>query len=165
MKSQFLLSIGVLSLMSLRIASPASFIQNSSFESNYNDTFPHYSGVDSWTGGSGVNDTTADAGGPFQDNGVTPDRDRVAFVQGSSSLSQDISGLNPGKQYWIQFFYNARNCCGGKIDVTTEFGTNILDKIANVKPVGSTNAFNFRNVAFTPDTDSGTLAFNTTANG
>src|SRR5206468_2723817 len=89
-----------------------SFVQNPSFEVNYEVTFPHYGGIDSWVsvGGSGVNQSD----GPFHNPGTPiPDRDRVALKQGSGSLSQDIVGLTTGKRYWIQFFYDARACCPG----------------------------------------------------
>ncbi len=140
----------------------AGFILNPSFESNYNDTWPHYGPIDSWAGGSGVNDTS----GPFHNSGTPiPDQTRAAFMQGSGKLSQDLSGLTPGKQYWIQFFYDARGCCGGTIDLKTKFNDVELDKIANVKPVTGGKPYNFRSVSFKPDTDAGTLTFETVASG
>src|SRR5437867_2989987 len=121
---------GVLLLSFPRLCS-ASLIQNPSFESNYNDVFPHYGSIDSWVGGSGVNENA----GPFHNPGTPiPDRTRVAFVQGSANLSQDIAGLTAGKQYWVQFFYDARNCCGGTIDIVTKFADTELDRIINVRP-------------------------------
>ena len=52
------------------------FVRNPSFESNYNETWPHYSPVDEWPGASGVNDGT----GPFHNTGTpVPDRDRIGF--------------------------------------------------------------------------------------
>src|SRR5205814_1641220 len=97
----------------------ATFVQNPSFESNYDDTFPHYGPIDGWVGGSGVNEDA----GPFHNPGTPiPDRSRIGFKQGSGNLSQDITGLTPGKQYWIQFYYDARNCCvGGTVDIVTKF--------------------------------------------
>src|SRR5262245_1662944 len=82
-----------------------SFVTNPSIEANYNDTYPHYGAIDEWTGGSGVNQ----ADGPFHNNGTpVPDGLRVGFSQGSTTLSQEISGLTPNKQYWIQFQYDSR---------------------------------------------------------
>jgi hypothetical protein len=164
-KNNLVLLATVLSLV-IRPAG-AAFVANPSFESDYNTTWPHYSTIDSWTatGGEGVNDST----GPFHNTGAAiPDRDRVAFLQDSQLLSQGISGLTPGSQYWIQFYYNARNCCGGTMDLKVEFTdangtTTVLDTIPNVP--ASTNAYTFRNVTFTPDTDTGTLIFASVATG
>ncbi len=139
----------------------ATFVQNPSFESNYNDVFPHYGPIDSWVGGSGINENA----GPFHNPGTPiPDRTRVAFIQGSANLSQDIAGLTPGKQYWIQFFYDARNCCGGTIDLVTKFAGTELDRINNVRPALA-NSYSARSVAFVPTSDTGTLTFTTIANG
>lgn len=139
-----------------------SLILNPSFESNYNEASPHYGSVDDWSGGSGVN--LAD--GPFH-NGSTPipDQLQVAFIQGSSTLSQEIFGLQPGKQYWIQFFYDARNCCGGTIDLITQFNGEDLDKVTNVKPATGGAPYHFRNVPFTAIEDFGTVGFTTAASG
>ena len=97
-----------------------------------------------------------------------PDRSRVGFKQGSGDLSQDIAGLTAGKQYWIQFFYDARNCCGGTIDIVTKFpdADTVLDRIANVRPaVLSSKPYYARSVPFVAASDSGTLTFTTTATG
>ncbi|MBL9169416.1 MAG: hypothetical protein JNN07_16875 [Verrucomicrobiales bacterium] len=140
----------------------ASFIQNPSFEANYNATFPSYSSIDSWSGGSGVNQSN----GPFHNGGTPiPDQARVAFLQGSTSLSQAISGLTPGETYWIQFNYDARGCCGGTIDVITKFNDADLDRIVNLRPVTGGKSYLSRNVVFTPDSDAGTLKFTTIAGG
>ncbi|MEO8425778.1 MAG: hypothetical protein ABI651_01570 [Verrucomicrobiota bacterium] len=145
------------------VTGQTAFLQNPSFESNYNDTFPHYSAVDSWNGGSGIDEDA----GPFHNTGTAiPDQLRVAFIQGSDkTMSQDISGLTPGKKYWIQFYYDARNCCGGSINLATKFNDTQLDNIVNIKPAASPLEYYFRSVEFTPDTDSGTLAFATTGDG
>ncbi|MBI4326229.1 MAG: hypothetical protein HY674_13340 [Chloroflexi bacterium] len=139
-----------------------SFVKNPSFESNYNDVFPHYSAVDEWPGASGVNES----GGPFHNGGTPiPDQRRVAFKQGSGDVSQDIVGLTAGKQYWIQFFYDARNCCGGTIDLITKFNGVELDKVANVKPSTGGAPYKFRNVPFKPDVETGTLTLTTVSVG
>lgn len=140
----------------------ASFVLNPSFESNYNPTFPSYGPIDNWSGGSGVNQRN----GPFHNGGTPiPDQARVAFIQGSASLSQTISGLTPGESYWIQFSYDARNCCGGTIDLLTKFNDADLDRIPNVRPITGGNPYLFRNVRFTPDADTGVLKFTTIAGG
>lgn len=140
----------------------ATFVTNPSFESNYNPTFPGYSSIDSWSGGSGVNEKT----GPFHNAGTPiPDRARVAFLQGSSTLKQTITGLTPGEVYWIQFSYDARGCCGGTIDLSTKFGSADLDRIINIKPVSGGKSYLTRSVSFIPDSDTGDLQFATSATG
>src|SRR5437879_5479438 len=96
------LALSALLLFAFQTAWAGAFIQNPSFESNYIDTFPHFGAINAWNGGSGVNDASLDPNGSVQDNAVTPDRDRVAFAEGSLNLSQHVSDLTPGKQYWIQ---------------------------------------------------------------
>src|SRR5687767_3013115 len=114
------------------LAGAASFVANPSFELNYNPTVPGYSSINNWTGGSGVNQST----GPFHNSGTPiPDNVRVAFLQGSGTMSQAISGLTPGKRYWIQFFYDARSCCaGGSVDLSTRWNGALLDTITGVAP-------------------------------
>ncbi len=145
------------------VAVQAGFLQNPSFESNYNDAFPHYGSIDNWTGGSGVNE----GAGPFHNSGTTiPDQARVAFIQGADkTLSQDVTGLVVGKKYWVQFYYDARGCCGGTIDVATKFNGVQIDNVVNVKPAGNPAQYYFRNVEFTAEADSGTLAFVTAGSG
>ena len=67
---------------------------------------------------------------PFADNGKIPDGGRVAFVQSvlgrSGILSQKISGLQPGRQYLVSFWANARTGASAPtlqvfIDSTEEF--------------------------------------------
>ncbi|TMP96861.1 MAG: hypothetical protein E6L09_14365, partial [Verrucomicrobia bacterium] len=134
-------------------------IANSSFEDNSIATFPGYGAIDSWQGPSGVNS----ANGPFHDNGVVPDRAQIGFIQGSGTLAQTINGLVAGKQYWLQFRYNARNCCGGSIDLTARFDGTDLDTVTAIAPVGGSNPYYFRQAVFTPAASSGLLEFVTTA--
>src|SRR5262245_2144801 len=117
MKTRFIKSLSLCALLALTQLSAvrAGFIANPSFELNYPDTWPHYGAIDSWVGGSGVN--LAD--GPFHNGGTPiPDGKQVAFKQGSGDLAQDITGLTAGKRYWVQFYYDARACCGGSIDLS-----------------------------------------------
>jgi hypothetical protein len=96
-------------------------IQNPSFEaSGFGSPWPGYhgtntssAGIAGWTGegGGGTNPTLDDAGqpsAPFADNGVTPDGEYVAFMQGNMSLSQQIDGLVVDEQYELSFAYNGR---------------------------------------------------------
>ena len=161
------LCVSFLALMVAQSLTAATFIINPSFEANYNDVWPHYGSIDSWNaaGGTGVNQ----ADGPFHNGGIqVPDRARVAFLQGNCSVRQTITGLTPGSQYWIQFFYDARNCCGGTIDLITKWNDTQVDKITNIKPIPqipNRNNFYFRNVLVTPDSDTAELKFETVAAG
>ncbi len=103
----------VSSVVSITVVS--SFVLNPSFEDSAVPASPGYGAIASWTGSSntGVNDKT----GAFMDNGVIPDRGQVAFLQGTSSLSQQIYNLTPGSNYWLQFRYNARTYGGTAVNL------------------------------------------------
>ncbi|MGE3312068.1 MAG: hypothetical protein AB7O66_19050 [Limisphaerales bacterium] len=140
----------------------AGLVQNPSFEFGYNETWPHYGAVDFWTGASGSNR----GDGPFHNNGTpVPDGIQMGFKQGSGDISQEITGLEPGKRYVIQFAYDARACCGGAIDLLTKINDVELDKIANVQPVTDGNPYRSRSVAFTAESDFAMLTFTTVASG
>lgn len=140
----------------------AGFVQNPSFEANYNETWPHYGPADMWTGASGVNDDS----GPFH-NSVSdiPDQLRVGFKQGAGTVSQEVTGLTPGKQYWLQFWYDARDS-SIKVDITASFNGVDIDKVVNVQPAHLKNLpYYFASFPFTPDVDTGTLAFTVAVTG
>ncbi len=140
----------------------ASFVANPSFELNYNATFPGYSAITSWTGGSGVNQST----GPFHNAGTPiPDGTRVGFQQGAGTLSQAITGLTAGKRYWIQFHYDARGCCGGSIDISVRWNGAELTKINSVTASTAGAPYKFRSVPFDATAPTGTLSFVTTVTG
>jgi hypothetical protein len=42
-------------------------------------------------------------------SGPIPDRLQVAFIQGVGSLSQQVTGLTQGANYWLQFCYALRD--------------------------------------------------------
>jgi hypothetical protein len=120
-------------------------LRNPSFEDNYNPAWPHYSAIDEWTGGSGVNR----GDGPFHDNGVIPDRAQIAFLQGVNTLSQLMTGLEAGRNYWLQVRYNARGCCGGETpDMTVSVDGVLLGTESAIQPSGG--AYYFRNSEFVP---------------
>lgn len=142
-------------------ASGDTFIYNPSFEYNYNENWPHYSSIDGWTGGSGVNR----ADGPFHNTGTpVPDQEHVGFQQGTGSISQPVYGLTPGEQYWIQFYYDSRN--GGLVTLrvvwTDDNGEeHVLDTIPEIAPVTGGAPYRLRTVKFTPETEGGILSFRT----
>ena len=143
-------------------AHASSYVANPSFELNYNSTFPGYGPITGWTGGSGVNQAT----GPFHNAGTPiPDGARVAFQQGSGSLSQTIAGLTVGKRYWLQFFHDARGCCGGTIDLSTRWNGTEIDRIAGLSASTAGAPYKPRHISFEATGTSGTLTFVTTAAG
>lgn len=170
--SKLMVCAGGLAVMLALPASGQSLVKNPSFESSIPETWPFYGSIDEWTntgGQGGVNE----AGGPFHNNGTPiPDGRRVAFHQGAGAVAQDITGLVPGKRYWIQFRYDART--GSDLDLTVKFSTinqggsmdETLETLLKVKPANLTGApYYTRTVPFTPDFDSGTLTFEVAVRG
>lgn len=143
-----------------------SFIKNASFESSVAPGFPGYGPVLGWqgTGGIGLNRTGGpdNPAGPFGDNGVVPDREQVAFIQGNGSLAQLVTGLAPGRRYWLQFHYNARNCCGDRTQkLTVNFAGQTLFEHAELVPVAAEGGTEYYqgHVAFTAAAAEGLLEF------
>lgn len=151
----------------------AAFVLNPSFESDWNPVWPHYGTIDGWTGGTGVNDRSLDRGGPFHDNGLTPDGNRVAFKQQAGDLSQEITGLTPGQLYWIQYYYNSRgDVLTGTLNITTRFADTDLDTVTGIQrvtaPEGAgaiTVPFHARSVPFEASADTGMLTFHVSNDG
>ncbi len=149
------------------LAGPAvgqALVKNPSFESNWNEAWPHYSAVDEWPGANGVNDLSLDPGGPFHNAGTpVPDRVRVGFKQGNGDITQIISGLTPGSTYWVQFFYDGRRGGGASQALKVLFDDTEIADIPTIRP--SDGPYYFHNAVFTPANDSGTLTFRHTVNG
>ncbi|MBP7948936.1 MAG: hypothetical protein KA004_04715 [Verrucomicrobiales bacterium] len=142
----------------------AGLVANPSFESSYNPSWPHYGLLDAWvpTGQFGVNQSD----GPFHNPGTpVPDQARVAFKQGSGTLTQTVSGLTNGQRYWVQFYYDARNCCGGAINIETQINGTTLDTVTNVLPSTGGAPYKFRCVPFVASGASAEIKFATTASG
>ena len=137
--------------------SPPIMIDNPSFEGNTNSGVG-YGGVDGWIsqGGTGINPASGGAA-PFADNGQIPDSRQIAFIQGTGSLSQTISGLDTTKQYWLQFYYNARACCGANPALSVSFAGTTLVSPTEVTPVSGDNPYYLASVPFTPMVSSGQL--------
>lgn len=149
---------GMAVLQAVGSALGAAFVRNPSFESNFNDVWPHYSAVDEWSGATGVNDLELDPTGPFHNAGTpVPDRTRVGFKQGGGDVTQDISGLEPGGTYWLQFFYDGRAGGGASEEVVALFNGTEIGRDANLKP--STAGYYFMNAPFTADAETGTIRF------
>lgn len=143
-----------------------SALKNPSFDSTPAASGVGYGAIPGWTGGPGTGMNAA--GQPFADNGLIPDRKQVAFVQGSSTLSQEVRGLVPGKSYWLQFFYNIRNCCppdATKMDLVVNLGGKQLAALNAISAAGDATPYHFHNVAFVAGSPTELLEFKTTPTG
>jgi len=118
-------------------------ICNPSFEADEFTVWPGYirenRAITGWTSppNSGVNSGTF--GGPFSDNGLIPDGNRVAFVQEDGALSQVISGFDVGASYQLEFFENARN--GGLPGLAVTIGGATIVPAHTVTPVGGNEPY------------------------
>jgi len=139
---------------------PDNLVANGSFEVDDVPEWPGYGAITDWEGGSGIND-----GGPFGDNGVIPDGAKLGFIQGTRTLSQQLTGLEAGAEYVLSFSYNARNCCGGTIGFTVSVGGEELGSVSDVKPVGAENAYNSASYNFVAAGTEAELVFSATAAG
>jgi hypothetical protein len=137
-------------------------IVNPGFQADNYATFPGYNGdpgnpaqPTGWTqtGGGGVNGSDIGAGAPFSD-GATLDGTRVGFIQGAGTVSQTLSGLTPGKQYYFQGYFRGRNCCGDTPTFGASLGAASLITNANIG-TGTWQAFS---VPFTATAASGLLS-------
>ena len=143
-----------------------SFVKNASFESSVAPAFPGYGPVLGWqgTGNTGLNRAGGpDApAGPFGDNGLVPDREQVAFIQGNGSMAQLITGLTPGRRYWLQFHYNARDCCGDRNQkLTARFAGETLLEHADLQSAAALGEVDYfrGHAAFTAAGTEGLLEF------
>ncbi len=94
---------------------------------------------------------------PFRDNG---DNDTtVAFLQGTSSLLKEISGLTVGANYTLSLDYNARDCCGDypvpQLKLNDTLVPGFPDLAVNpdgvVFPVGDFNPWYYSEIEFTAE--------------
>ena len=145
----------LLTVLGAASASGDAFVRNPSFESNYNETWPHYGAVDDWSGSSGVNDSS----GPFHNGGTAvPDRERVGFKQGVGDVTQDISGLISGETYWLQFFYDGRTGGGASESLVVKINDTEIGRVADLKP-SINKSYHFMSAPFTAPGDTATLRF------
>lgn len=94
----------------------------------------------------GVQRTDSGLGLPFANNGAVPEGAAVGFIQATtgdptSTLSNTISGLVPGREYEIRYRVNARLVPGvpEPTAVLSVNGTPLVG--ANVNPVGGSNPY------------------------
>ena len=138
-------------------ASDSIAISNPSFQTGA-ITGVGYGTISGWTANNGFSGVNG-PGQPFGLNTNFPDANQVAFIQNGSagtysSLSQAISGLTPGDQYWFQAYYDARQGYGSP-SMTVTYGG---QTIGSVTAIQSTNPnYTLFNAAFVPTSSSGTL--------
>src|SRR5260370_2488775 len=124
---------------------------NPSFEADTFSVYPGYvSGngpITGWNalGGHGIN-PILDGRSPFADNGTIPDGKQVAFMQDVGALSQTISNLSAGADYYAQSFENKRTSDGSPafLAVTIDDGVNPTITIVpahSVPSVGGANPY------------------------
>jgi hypothetical protein len=151
---QHILLIAALGMATQAVFGQTAFVTNPSFEFNSAGGYPGYSSIDDWSGGSGLNNIS----GPFSNAGIPiADRAQAAFIQHSGTLSQTITGLTTNEPYWVQFWYMARNCCGGSGTLLVLFNGTQIATIPNVQVMDT--SYQFMNVSFTPTTTNGVLEF------
>ncbi len=175
MNKHLILALSASVLAARAIAGDSINVVNPSFQADNFPAGPGYIGganpaaITGWngTGGRGVNGLTLGAGSAFADNGIYPDNDQVAFIQGTGSLSQSLSGFSLGDVYWVQGFANARACCGDIPSVSVSLGGTPLLTNQPLTPVeagGSrTLPWYFVNLPWTANAASGDLTISSTA--
>ena len=126
-------------------AAGAQTVVNPSFEADSFAIFPGYVSangpITGWASGpqAGINPGVGFA--PFTDNGVIPDGTKAVFIQGDSTLSQMVSGFTVGAAYYVRYFENARNCCGGTAALELKVGGTTLVPAHVVTAVGGNNPY------------------------
>ncbi len=146
-------------------------IRNASFEWPTNAPGLGMTNIWGWTQShpqfSGIN--PCEFGYPFHDNGRRPDKTQVAFLWSFGTdvdLSQTLSGLDPGRQYCLQFWHNAGS-------ISDEWNTNVAEFTVAYAGVTLTtlfseavntgfdfsDPFHFTAIVFTPAASTGALRF------
>lgn len=133
---------------------------NPSFEEDTFTTWPGYvSGnfpITGWASlpNHGLNPAN---GSPFANNGIIPHGTTVAFMQGDGALSQNLTGLTVGAQYYVHYFENART--GPTPALAVQVGGVPVVGTHLVPPVGSGNYYEVTSEAFIATATEMELAF------
>ncbi len=160
-------------------------LTNPSFETDNASSvnFPGYRSITGWqssSGSIGVNDAYNMS--PFNNNGSVPDGGQVAFIQGSGSIEQLVSGLTVGAVYTLHYYENARNMLpstnlplctvllGGKTIVTqhpvsTVGGSNPFSEVYSLPFVAVSNNLVLKFVAGSTGGDTTLLLDNVSISG
>lgn len=152
-------------------------VVNPSFEEGPAFGYPGYGDIPGWDqssnyafGGdpplSGTN-PASDGSDPFvfADNGLTPDGDRVAFIEaygpsgdGVQTISQDICGFLPGGTYKVSFLVNGRDWNDSPVlDVLIDDVVMLGPEL--ITPVGGADPYLQRSFLFEATDVTHTLAF------
>lgn len=113
---------------------------NPSFEEDVFTVWPGYvSGnvpITGWEalGGHGLN-PVEDGQSPFADNGAIPHGRQVALMQENGALSQTVTGLSAGAQYYLHYYENARTVVTVP-SLEVRLGETTLVPMRSVPPVG-----------------------------
>lgn len=134
-----------------QLAGRTTLVTNGSFERDPFANWPGYiSGnakISHWTASqdtaAGLSPSTS--AGPngedrhaFADNGIIPDGHQVAFLQSNAktvSLTQSVSGFQPGSQYMVVYRENARAGVTGKPNVSVTLDDQTVVASHTVSPV------------------------------
>ena len=159
----------------LACSAQATTVINGDFETGADGftTFPGYVGganpaaISGWAGlgGHGINPGALDHADPTPfDGGSTINTSNFAFLQGTASISQEISGFSVGAEFLVGIDFNARDCCGGLPiasisinDVLIGSTTDLLPDPGTVSPVGGDTPWYHADVPFTANTETLTL--------
>jgi hypothetical protein len=79
---------------------------------------------------------------------------QVALMQNSLTLSQELHGLEAEKQYWLQFYYNARAGDFARPTLTARIDGEDIVVLEAIESVGDSESYHFINVPFVPASDS-----------
>ena len=156
---------------------------NASFEADAFASYPGYSGdnpgdantpagqngpITGWTlgnpNGAGINPISSGSA-PFADNGSIPQGTNVAFLQADDAITQTVTGLTVGTQYYVHYYENSRASTAAA-SVEVRLGTNTLIAAHTVPPVGGSEAYHeVYSDVFAASAVSGDLAFVKSAPG
>ena len=138
------------------------FVLNPSFEMDKDSGIGNVP-VAGWTT-SGGNIGMAAVGNPFLavDDLTIPDRTKVLRIQAGGTVSQTIKGLQPGKLYGLQFFYNGRTAgYPYELALQVSFDGKELINLPSIIPAAQNGLtdYYFQELRFTPTAASGLLEF------
>jgi hypothetical protein len=141
------------------------FVLNPSFELD-KDSGVGSAPVTGWTTAGG-NIGMAEGSNPFlgPDDLAIPDRRKVLRMQTGGAVAQTIRGLQPGKLYGLQFFYNGRSLgYPYEMSLQVNFAGTELANYDNIMPAAQNGLtdYYFQEVRFTPTAADGLLEFKVT---
>jgi hypothetical protein len=115
--------------------------------------------ISGWEG-EGLYGVNLGGAGPFADNGLVPDQDNSAFIQGVGSLNQRLIGLIPGQSYTVIYAVNASTGDSPELRVTAG-ETVLLDEV--ISPVGGAAPYTLKTNTFVAAANTAELRFAQTA--